>query len=287
MVQVRTVARSDGAKVTSPVAAAPVPNLTMVDGQADQLQVALSPLGASAAGTLSVTVDRDAFASALLDGAPAGATPLTSTSPSAILAPVLAPPPFGFAALGGAVLQAKAPDGTGSISLDALAYEDAFGGAYDLLGYVEAGTNLQVTGSNGQGGNLILGVTRSGSQADLFSAPVTPGLGPIRDLQVNGVDALNAVSGATTTPELSWTAPALGTPDEYLVSLYESSTGMVLEAYTPSTTFPVPPGILHAGKTCYATVIAMQSPGQDPQAPFAISAMPYQESLYSGVQFTP
>ena len=98
--------------------------------------MALSPLGASAAGTLSVTVDGDAFASALLDGAPAGAaTPLTSTSPSAILAPVLAPPPFGFAALGGAVLQAKAPDGTGSIFLDALAYEDAFGGAYDLLGY--------------------------------------------------------------------------------------------------------------------------------------------------------
>ena len=99
-----------------------------------------------------------------------------------------------------------------------------------------------MTGSNGQGGNLILGVTRSGSQADLFGAPVTPGLGPIRDLQVNSVDALNAVSGATTTPSSPGRRRPSGTPDEYLVSLYESSTGMVLEAYTPSTTFPVPPG---------------------------------------------
>jgi hypothetical protein len=51
------------------------------------------------------------------------------------------------------------------------------------------------------------------------TAPAAPLLGPVRDLKIGGHPAFEGPQGVGLTPELTWAAPALGTPTEYEVTI--------------------------------------------------------------------
>src|SRR5262249_18328743 len=58
--------------------------------------------------------------------------------------------------------------------------------------------------------------------------PVVPVVGPVADLHVGGQDLDTARTGVGTTPTISWTAPALGTPTSYEIHVFEVGRSGVL-----------------------------------------------------------
>ncbi len=99
------------------------------------------------------------------------------------------------------------------------------------------------------------------------AATLAPALGPVQAPLVAGSGAIAAagvtLAGATTTPTISWTAPAVGSPTSYTVTIYLlglSGTGTTSTEVgtwvTPNLSVPVPAGLLAAGSTYYARITA-------------------------------
>jgi len=99
--------------------------------------------------------------------------------------------------------------------------------------------------------------------------PATPSpvVSPPRFLTVNGLDAFQPRSGVGLAPTISWTAPVLGAPTRYQVSIQRvenvnASTAVtnlaVFQVYAPS--FTLPAGLLVAGGEYIAVVSAIQTP---------------------------
>jgi hypothetical protein len=105
------------------------------------------------------------------------------------------------------------------------------------------------------GGNLYAIEPEDGSlPVDRAIAPV---LGPVTAPQLNGSDAFQATSGVGLTPQLSWSAPSVGSATSYNVVLYDTSTmAAVLTANVRNASFDIPPGILSAGATYLAVITA-------------------------------
>jgi hypothetical protein len=110
------------------------------------------------------------------------------------------------------------------------------------------------------------------------TTPVTPQVGPPRDLRINGSVATGELSNVGLTPLLSWTPPAVGSPNYYQLRMYElfaTSTGstsrlQVASLTTTQTQVRLPPGMLAAGKTYYVEVRALSQPAADPARPFIL-----------------
>jgi hypothetical protein len=93
----------------------------------------------------------------------------------------------------------------------------------------------------GQPGGSIYAVVTVSGPLDVFSHGVQrPLLGLPRDLRVNGVSVYAGVSGAGPSPTLSWSAPAVGTPDDYVIDVI----GQHLRIRTRDTQVVLPPGLL-------------------------------------------
>jgi hypothetical protein len=111
---------------------------------------------------------------------------------------------------------------------------------------------------------------------DGVTQTLVPQVGPVRDVRINGASATTALTGVGTTPLVSWTLPALGTPTRYLVRLYElsaTSSGGTTRASrgtftTAQTQFRLPPGLLAAGKTYMLQLYAYYAPGSNPDLPY-------------------
>ena len=101
------------------------------------------------------------------------------------------------------------------------------------------------------------------------SLPVAPRLGPPLRPLVAGHDATVPQTGVTTTAELSWLVPSVGTPDVYAVTIMEvtldadgkdTDVATVAILLTPRTRILLPPGVLAAGHTYFAVIAALETP---------------------------
>jgi hypothetical protein len=113
---------------------------------------------------------------------------------------------------------------------------------------------------------LPLGVE---SEWPVGQLPASPGpvLSPPRALTLGGVDAFQPLTGVGFTPVIAWTAPVLGSPTRYRVSLalLENTSGVTtlsnvasFEVY--STSLTIPDGLLFGSGEYVATVSAIESP---------------------------
>ncbi len=96
------------------------------------------------------------------------------------------------------------------------------------------------------------------SPAADVSGAFQPRIGPPTAVQVNGNDASAEVLISEGTPEVTWTAPAQGSPDIYILSIDDVSEGSrarVASLYAHTTRVRVPPDIMLPGRA-YAFRIA-------------------------------
>lgn len=182
---------------------------------------------------------------------------------------------------------------TGTLDTGTLAYGDPFPTdwtrliriAYTTLaGPFTFGTGLDTYSVRFQVG------TSSNWRADAppSSNPITPLVGPVGNLQVNGQSAMTPRTGVGTTPTLSWTAPAMGSATSYSVLFIDMDTDQDLAYFiTPNTSLQLPSGILPSGHRCMVVVMAYhKGGGYDGARPYA-SGWPYGYATMVSEPFVP
>ncbi|MFT3840232.1 MAG: hypothetical protein QM723_24810 [Myxococcaceae bacterium] len=111
-----------------------------------------------------------------------------------------------------------------------------------------------------------------GDTVPLSQLPATlkPRLSPVTALKVDGADAFAGGDVQSLNPTLSWSAPAVGTPSGYLVSVYKlvgaGNTTRRFQAGTIATTntqVKIPPGIVSPQGMYVFRVTAELCPGID------------------------
>ena len=108
---------------------------------------------------------------------------------------------------------------------------------------------------------LVPAATRNGGSLQL-----APGITPPRDPRINGNSLFDNQLAVGPMPTLSWTAPALGVPDYYLVRVLElrangarSEFRIVARLNTADTSLMMPPDLLQAGHFYVITMAAVRS----------------------------
>jgi len=104
---------------------------------------------------------------------------------------------------------------------------------------------------------------------------VRPTLGPPREPRIGGLDLAQPQAGVGLTPTLTWSPPALGSPDAYSVTINDVTDytwKSVLNVMTPQTQFEIPAGILQAGRTYLVAIWSNTRTSYDPAAPARASS---------------
>lgn len=92
-------------------------------------------------------------------------------------------------------------------------------------------------------------------------------LSPVREIRVNGVPASTPLSGVGLTPRLSWSAPAMGAPTRYGVTINDvADQSFAAVFYTTATQLDVPPLTLTAGRN-YVAIVTAERGSYDPLRP--------------------
>jgi hypothetical protein len=142
---------------------------------------------------------------------------------------------------------------------------------------------------------LVSGATmRVSDRADvLLAAPIVPRLGPPRAPQIAGRPADVPQTGVGLTPTLSWSAPSLGKPTLYQVSVSridvevdQISTQAQISIATDQTSVTLPPAVLRPGIWYRFLVTAIAADDVHVTTPKRVSVPRVDASLYSG-RFTP
>jgi hypothetical protein len=106
--------------------------------------------------------------------------------------------------------------------------------------------------------------------ASLDGSTLAPVVGPATALEVGGMAATNPLIGVGTSPIVSWTAPATGTPTSYEV-VVANDDGKTATIMTKSISVTIPPGMVASGHQFEVTVRAHADATRDPElAPFAL-----------------
>jgi len=101
--------------------------------------------------------------------------------------------------------------------------------------------------------------------------PFVPLVGPVRAPMIDGGNFYLSHAKVGETPNLSWTAPALGTPTAYTVRVDRvsgSNRQTVAVIDTPSTSVEIPPGIMHTGTSYVFEIDAAITPIDITKRPF-------------------
>jgi hypothetical protein len=122
--------------------------------------------------------------------------------------------------------------------------------------------------------------------------PVEPLVGPVTSATIDGIPFLTDQSSTNSlTPTISWQSPSVGVAHGYYVSLYKLSVSgaattstLVANFFTTSTSINMPPGPITAGQTYVFRIRALHFPGVDVSiAPFR-TRFPYGiADTYSGM----
>lgn len=172
--------------------------------------------------------------------------------------------------------------GTGSTDADLgmLSFGNPFPQGHTVIGL--AFTVFDVSYQSGTAQPLAMPAEISYfAEAAAFSAdPVRPILGPPQQPLINGKGAFQDRSGVTLHPTLSWSPPATGSVDGYLVFVVRllAQTGRtdiqdVATLHATDTQITVPDGILLSGESYFFKVRAMTRKGVD------LSRQPYRHGL--------
>jgi hypothetical protein len=152
---------------------------------------------------------------------------------------------------------------------------------------VEYGLPLVVDNAHPNGTYVARARYELDSTVGNLPATYTPSLGPVRSIQINGLDANVDLTRTTTTPTISWQPPAVGTPTAYRVALirlaYNINAQAVIREYffsidlPPTTTsVTIPLSLIDPSHKWYIEVDAISEPNSDlTQAPFH-SSLPYE-----------
>ena len=126
------------------------------------------------------------------------------------------------------------------------------------------------------------------------TGPITPTLSPPRDVRIGEAAPGADASGVGLEPTLRWSAPALGTPAIYVVTIYQlvNDRGVTRRRpifsfhHTTGTALRIPPMTLTRGFSYYALVAATSSPGLSEARPYA-ATYPYANATALSPIFTP
>ncbi|MCA3012785.1 MAG: hypothetical protein INH41_10355 [Myxococcaceae bacterium] len=234
----------DGGSLSALRRVAPFPPLTLANGGSVD---AIADLTAPATQPLTLSADTSAFqalrASFGRDVGTASFSAEVTTSP--------APAPHRVAGQGAFTLASFFVSETSALPplpLPTSAFPTTWGRTV-TLSYGRAQQRALTDGGTPAG--FFGGVTVADDVA-AFTGPVTPRLGPVRGAQLGGRSFLDDLSGVTTTPTISWMAPALGTVSTYRLSVNRLAAGGTVaelwRLYTNNPAVTLPPGILVAGE---------------------------------------
>jgi hypothetical protein len=154
--------------------------------------------------------------------------------------------------------------------------------AYRFAGYL---TTVSRAAPGASPAELVSSVARYDALAAAPS-PIVPLVTGVRSPRLGSADALLALSGVGTSPALSWTRPAIGSPTSYRVRLYrlaslagQTTVTLVRETVVWPTSVPTSYTFLTlvAGSTYVASVEARVSPVDGLAA-----GMPFREALPFG-----
>ena len=111
------------------------------------------------------------------------------------------------------------------------------------------------------------------------SSSLAPVVGPVQNPTIGGGSLFTAATLSTTTPSLSWTAPAIGTPYGYRVTAYVQEMVANFQSYAPAgsfytsqTSITLPP--LSAGNTYVFAIVALADAAANIQTSPFRSALP-------------
>src|SRR5262249_34308054 len=138
-------------------------------------------------------------------------------------------------------------------------YGNPFPASYGVIGAVQASYHvlLNVTGPT----KYVSGWVEVSAPVDalLHGGPLVPTMSQPQGITIAGHAATTDLTGVGTSPVIAWSARAVGTPPRSLVTIYAFEvTGRHLAASiaTAGTSVTVPPGLLQAGMTYAARVMA-------------------------------
>ena len=143
--------------------------------------------------------------------------------------------------------------------------------------------SVGVHGSLPDGSPVGAGVSVSFLRAKAGAGPIVP-RGPVQDLRINGESAFDVLTGVTTTPTISWTAPAVGVPTLYEVGVGPGGVGALFT--TANTSMTLPPCNLVAGATYFVSVSAIVTNVDGSSHPYRI-ADEYHEAYVISNYITP
>jgi hypothetical protein len=116
--------------------------------------------------------------------------------------------------------------------------------------------------------NVLFGEVSIRTPLSLLNGPMTPMIGPPRNVRINGRPAQVGVGGTGVTPTISWDAPAIGTASVYFVSILQfDGHGWLGRAgfFTQERSVTVPPECLAPDFQYTVTVTARTN--YDPRHP--------------------
>jgi len=233
------------ATLTATLATPATTSALAIDWRTTQFEALLPLLGP---GTASAT-------SSHLLAVGANAHPLASPAPQASGVPTL--------------FLLQLPAGTGDV---AAATPPSYGHFLDALWneWRDVEFRTQVSYLATGAGTAFVEIASVGQREAMSGPPaatLAPALGPVQAPLVAGSSAIVAagvtIAGATSTPILSWSAPAVGAPTSYTVTIYRlglsgsATTSTEVGTWvTPNLSVPVPANVLVAGSTYYARITA-------------------------------
>jgi hypothetical protein len=129
------------------------------------------------------------------------------------------------------------------------------------------------------------------SEQSLSSGPVNAAVSAPRQARIGDADFRASLSGAGSTPTLSWSAPEVGVATWYEVQVWELSAAEGRTArtrgpklVTAATSLRLPPGILVADRSYVLELRAVSTPGVDRRTELRRQSFPYAEaSALSGI----
>jgi hypothetical protein len=238
-------------------------SLTIQNGVASSLSVPLQPL----ATTASLTVDLRASQYAALAPSVSPLAVPGSVGADIFLTPRLAYPGTAQQVLG-RPLWLNAPASIPDTVYASIPYSQFLGAGFpEVIQTGESYTVLVTAPSATVAADVGPMVGASIPNASPYTDVFAPVVGPVQAPLLNGQSAFSSRTGVGLHPQLSWSAPALGSPSSYGIAIREvGSDGAgntvltnVLSAKVFSTSFVVPSGRLAAGKTYLAVITANQA----------------------------
>ncbi|AKT44077.1 hypothetical protein [Chondromyces crocatus] len=153
-----------------------------------------------------------------------------------------------------------------------LAFGDPYGWGH-LVG-ASVSYDLSVSLPGFASPKLLFGYASSFDYRDDWSSlDLAPRLGPPTHVRINDQDSTASLTGVGLTPTISWSAPELGEPTTYRLTvrllLREGTSRIVATLLTASTQVRLPPGVLEMGEYYYVQVASER--GSQPTSPYAMA----------------